>query len=99
MRKGGKRQRPLGLRAEIRNPWEIEDLQEELARLSRQVTKTGTELDEAINQIKVADKNKGLYSDRKAKSSPVKLPTFSGNQSEDFLEFLYATLPQPHYPH
>ena len=58
---------------------EIEDLQEELARLSRQVTKTGTELDEAINQIKVADKNKGLYSDRKAKTSPVKLPTFSGN--------------------
>ena len=67
---------------------EIEELQEELACLSRQVTKTGTELDEAINQIKVADKNKGLYSDRKAKSSPVKLPTFSGNQSEDFLEFL-----------
>merc|ERR1719209_295346 len=41
-----------------------------------------------MKQIKAADEDKGLYSDRKAKSSPVKLPTFSGSQSEDFLEFL-----------
>ena len=67
---------------------EIEELKDELECLSRQVTKTGTELEEAIKQIKAADKDKGLYSDRKAKASPVKLPTFSGNQNEDFLEFL-----------
>ena len=44
-------------------------------------------MDVAVTSIKDADKEKGLYSDRKAKSTPLQIPHFSGSLGEDFVEF------------
>ena len=64
------------------------DLVTEMDRLKIQVSKTEKEMTEAIKAIREADDEKGLYSDRVAKASPVQLPSFSGNVGEDLVDFV-----------
>ena len=66
---------------------ELDELSDELSRLKVLVNSASTELDLAVTSIKDADKEKGLYSDRKAKSTPLQIPHFSGSLGEDFVEF------------
>ena len=69
------------------NGEDLTELAADLSRLKLQVSNTETELDQAISSIEEADQDKGLYSERKAKSSPVQIPSFSGHSGEDFVEF------------
>eukprot|EP00092_Neocalanus_flemingeri_P018101 GFUD01019591.1.p1 GENE.GFUD01019591.1~~GFUD01019591.1.p1 ORF type:complete len:2548 (-),score=673.50 GFUD01019591.1:927-8570(-) len=66
---------------------DLAGLTDDLARLKLVVSKTESELDTAIADIEAADVEKGLFSNRKAKSSLVELPSFSGQASEDFVDF------------
>ena len=66
---------------------ELDELSDELSRLKVLVNSASTELDLAVTSIKDTDKEKGLYSDRKAKSTPLQIPHFSGSLGEDFVEF------------
>ena len=47
----------------------------------------GSVLESRIAEIKLADVNQGLYTDRSAKACPFKLPTYSRLISEDFITF------------
>ena len=57
----------------------LSDLSEKMARLKIQVTKTSTELQEAIDSIREADTEKGLFTERKDRPTPVQFPTFFGS--------------------
>ena len=46
----------------------------------------------AIDNIKFEDDERCLYSNSKSKASDVKLPTFDGNQFDDFMKFKKETL-------
>ena len=71
----------------IVNGEELDELTDEMTRLKVQVSKTETELDEAVKDIKEADAEKGLLTDRRDRTTPVQFPTFSGSPGEDYLEF------------
>ena len=66
---------------------ELTTLSADLDRLKITLSATETELTSAIENIKEADVEKGLYSNRKAKAVPVQLPIFSGAPGDDFSEF------------
>ena len=66
---------------------DLTELTDELDRLKVLVDSATTELDLAVSSVKEADKEKGLYSDRKSKASPMQIPNFSGTLGEDFVEF------------
>ena len=65
----------------------LDELVTEFARLKTKVSTSKSELETAISSIEDADVDKGLYSDRKTKSTPLQFPQFSGNPSEDLVEF------------
>ena len=65
----------------------LDDLNDEVSRLKMLVDKTGTELQTAISTIKEADKDKGLFTDQKERTTPLPFPVFSGNPNEDYVEF------------
>ena len=71
----------------IVNGEDLDELTDEMTRLKTQVSKTETELDEAVKDIKEADAEKGLLTDRRDRTTPVQFPTFSGSPGEDYLEF------------
>ena len=50
-------------------------------------SRPSTKLSDATRSIKEADISKGLYTNRKTRSTPLKLPTFSGRSGEDYLDF------------
>ena len=62
---------------------DINDLDDEIDALNTRIKLTKTELEEATQAIKDADISKGLYTNRKTRSTPLKLPTFSGRPGED----------------
>ena len=66
---------------------EICELSSEFARLQTQVATTESELETAISSIEVEDKDRGLFSDRKSKTTPTQFPLFSGAPNEDFVDF------------
>ena len=47
----------------------------------------GSVLDQKIDEVKQADRTQGLFSDRATKPYPIKLSTYAGLRSEDFLMF------------
>ena len=57
---------------------DINYLDDEIDALNTRIKRTKTELEEATQAIKDADISKGLYTNRKTRSTPLKLPTFSG---------------------
>ena len=66
---------------------DIHDLDQDVSTLDLRITRTETELSDAIRSIKEADISKGLYTNRKTRPTPIKLPTFSGRSGEDYLDF------------
>ena len=66
---------------------ELDDLTADLERLKIQVSKTEKGLDDATAAIQEADEDKGLFTNRISKSSPVQLPSFGGFVGEDLLDF------------
>ena len=66
---------------------DIHDLDDEIDTLNTRIKLTKTELEEATQAIKDADISKGLCTNRKTRSTPLKLPTFSGRPGEDYLDF------------
>ena len=66
---------------------ELAELTEDLGRLQELLRKTDVELENTVRAVREADREKGLFSDRKSKPDPVQLPTFSGQAGEDFIVF------------
>ena len=65
----------------------ITDLHDDIESLDTRIGLTEAELRNATKAIKDADVSKGLYTNRKTRSTPLKLPTFSGRPGEDYLDF------------
>ena len=66
---------------------ELDSLHDPLSRLKTLASKISSDIDENIKRIKEADREKGLFSDRRTKVDLVQLPIFSGTNNDNFMTF------------
>jgi hypothetical protein len=62
-------------------------LQDLITNNKTEVAATSTRMDVTILEIETTDIKLGIFTDRSAKTCPIKLPTYSGILSEDFITF------------
>ena len=63
------------------------ELEEEVKDTKRLINNFSSFLETMIAEIELADVNQGLFSYRSAKTCPIKVPTYAGLVSEDFISF------------
>jgi hypothetical protein len=72
----------------LANLHDLTDLQGHIADTRSETTSLSTRMNVIILEIEAADSKQGiLYSDRMTKACPIKLPSYSGEISEDFIAF------------
>ena len=66
---------------------DLTDLQDRIVDTRSEIVALSTRMNVIILEIETTDSKQGIFTDRMTKACPIKLPSYSGDVSEDFIAF------------
>ena len=66
---------------------DLADLQDQIVDTKSEILSLSTRMNVIILEIETTDSKQGIFTDRSTKACPIKLPSYSGCVSEDFIAF------------